>query len=284
MDFVIDGKKMSQIVVEPFSVLIPVYNGDIPSKVEKALLSIMENDVSPSEVLIIIDGPICVEIQSVISSFCSSYAEARVYSIDCNQGLARALNYGLTKVTTDWVARADADDINLPTRFSSQIPLLQRGYDLIGASIIEEDNDGSRYAVRQTPTCGGGIAQFIRRRNPFNHMTVCFKLQSVLKAGGYPEIEFREDYALWAKMIAMGMTACNLNEVLVVASAGRSMVERRGGLRYLKGEMQLQRHLTQLGLKSACGAIFDFLVRSAVFLLPVRLRYFVYRFYLRSSV
>jgi hypothetical protein len=32
------------------------------------------------------------------------------------------LNYGLSFVKTEWVARADDDDFNLPNRFEAQLP------------------------------------------------------------------------------------------------------------------------------------------------------------------
>ena len=80
-----------------------------------------------------------------------------------------------------------------------------------------------------------------------------------------------------------GARCANLPQVLVHASAGRDMYRRRGGWRYARAELTLQRYLVRCGLKQPSIALADGLVRMLVFLLPVRLRGYVYERLLRSD-
>ncbi len=60
----------------PFSVAMCVYGKDNPEWFDKALCSVIEQTVKPSEIVLVVDGPIPQELQSVISR----------YSDVCNMG------------------------------------------------------------------------------------------------------------------------------------------------------------------------------------------------------
>lgn len=156
--------------------------------------------------------------------------------------------------------------------------------DLFGAQINEFDSDPVRpMRSREVPCAHEDIVRFARRRNPFNHMTVCFRKSLADEVGGYPNIALMEDYALWLKMIAAGARTANSSEVLVHARVGNGMVERRGGWRYARSEWRLQALMRQLKLKPAWRALVDGGMRSLVFLSPVWLRTRIYRFALRQA-
>jgi hypothetical protein len=82
-------------------------------------------------------------------------------------------------------------------------------------------------------------------------------------------------------MVKAGARCANLPEVLVHATAGKDMYRRRGGLRYVRAERNLQNFLVQLGLKSPLQALLDGFVRSSVFIAPVFLRRLFYEAVLR---
>jgi hypothetical protein len=114
-------------------------------------------------------------------------------------------------------------------------------------------------------------------------MSVGYLTSTVKNAGGYPAIHLKEDYALWAKLLSQGCNVCNLDVVLVDATAGVEMFQRRGGLRYALAEIDLQRHLVVCGLKSSPIALMDGVLRSAVFLAPNVVREYFYINFLRKN-
>jgi glycosyltransferase involved in cell wall biosynthesis len=265
-----------------FSVLMAVYRRDDPTLLHMALSSVYENSITPTQVVLVQDGPVGVALGKVIASF-QQLAGFELVQLDTNVGLACALNEGLKYVSSEFVFRADADDINLKQRFATQLPLLKEGFDLVGSSILEVDQDSRPIATRCPPITAADIRIFVRKRNPFNHMSVAFRRSTVLSAGGYPNIHLKEDYALWAIMIAGGAACQNIDEVLVHANAGIGMYKRRGGLRYVLSELEMQNLLVRLGLQNVWSAIFVGCARSAVFLLPANLRGFIYEHFLRKK-
>lgn len=274
---------MSQISdCNKFTVLMAVYEKDQPRLLRMALDSVYANTLKPDAFVLVQDGPVGEELTAVISEFAAK-PDFTLVKLPLNRGLAYALNTGLQLIKTPYVFRADADDYNLPNRFAKQISTLNSGYDLVGALIMEVDKEGEAIAIRSVPTCHHDIRGFISRRNPFNHMTVAFRHSKVMDAGGYPDIFLKEDYGLWAILVSSGAKVANLNEVLVNATAGSEMYKRRGGLNYVKSEIQIQFFLVARGLQSPFGAIVIGLLRSFVFLMPAVLRGFVYEKFLRKS-
>jgi glycosyltransferase involved in cell wall biosynthesis len=266
------------------SVLISVYHRENPQALAIALQSLQEQTLQPAEIVLVKDGPLTAELDAVIERY-TAMLQLHVLVLPKNVGLSSALNAGLEIATQPWIMRFDSDDYCRPERVAIQTRRISQGdVDLLGAQTAEFDSDPNRpVRSRNVPCAHNEILRFGARRNPFNHMTVCFRRADVLAAGGYPQIHLMEDYGLWMTLIARGARTANCPEVLVHARVGNGMLSRRGGLTYVRSEWLLQRHLHELGLKSRLAALRDGLVRSAVFLAPVGLRSAIYSHVLRRQ-
>lgn len=265
-----------------FTLLMPVYDrDDIDQLFMRAVDSVYQNTILPSHFILIVDGPVRSSLHDQILKVQELY-KIEVIWLPNNVGIATALNVGLSKIKTEWVVRADADDYNLSNRFAEQMNLMSKGYDLIGSAIQEVDIKGENIAVKRTPLKHEDLIKFAKYRNPFNHMAVAFRTSFAQKCGGYPNIYLKEDYALWALMIKNGARLANSPLVLVKATAGRDMYKRRGGLLYAKSEVELQNHLVKCGVKKYYAAILHGGLRAFVYLLPGWLRGVIYESVLRS--
>jgi hypothetical protein len=85
-------------------------------------------------------------------------------------------------------------------------------------------------------------------------------------------------------MFAAGAKCANLPEVLVHATAGREMFNRRSGWRYACGERELQALMVSLGFKSPLRAALDGIARSVVFWHPSFMRRLIYVWALRDPI
>lgn len=266
------------------TVLMCVYRGDSPHLFEAALSSIYEGERLPDAFQLVVDGPLPADLEEVIERYAARDSFFTLRLPD-NVGLAKALNAGLGQVKTAWVARADADDINEPGRLRLQGAAAASNPQLalIGGNIVEVDARLRPTGYRIVPSTQQEIAEFIRWRSPFNHMTVVFRTDVVAAVGGYPEIHLKEDYALWASLLARGAQSTNLQAVLVRATAGSDMHKRRGGWRYAKAEAQLQLHLVRCGVKPVAQGLIHCALRAAAFLLPSALRGWLYQTSLRQK-
>lgn len=266
-----------------FTVLLAFYAGDDAALLRRALRSITGNTAQPACTVIVQDGPVSDELSEVVQDFykCNTTLHVRLAE---NQGLSHALNEGLKYIETEYVIRADADDINLPNRFETLIDHLADGYDLVGSSILEVEPSGNAIARRVPPLSAVEIRGRMPYRNPFNHMSVGFRTEVINAVGGYPHIILREDYALWATLVSNAARVKNLPEVLVHATTGEDMYKRRGGLRYAKGEIQLQSLLVRLELQNRYLGYLVGLARALVFLMPGVLRGLIYESLLRRRI
>lgn len=269
-----------------FTVLMAVYYRDNISLFERAVHSVYANTLPPDAFILVVDGPVPQALANTIQSLQGKYA-LEVLQLPDNVGLAKSLNAGLKTIKTKWVARADADDYNLPCRFEMQAAVvvqLGNSVDCLGGAIREVDLEGRELGVRRTVENFAEIRRYAMHRNPFNHMTVAYRTELVLRCGGYPEIHLKEDYALWAEMLVSGAQMCNLFEILVHATAGKDMYHRRGGWSYAISEINLQKYLVRIGLKSWPNAIISGLIGVVVSILPAQFRGWIYEKTLRTRV
>lgn len=263
-----------------------VYRGDDPALFRAALESVFQNTLLPTACLVVADGPLSEPLDAILADLSAAYpAQMQSVRLPINLGLAGALNAGLGQIKTQWVVRADADDRNLPHRFATLAKTIQAYSDLelLGSFALEVDEHDASVGIREVPIANADIREFCKTRNPFNHMTVAYRLKPVLKLGGYPSVYLREDYALWAKLLRARLPMMNIDQVLVHANAGHGMYKRRGGWRYAKAEWEMQKLLIESGLKGALRALLDGLMRTSIFMMPAALRGLIYRRLLRKS-
>ncbi|RPG18020.1 MAG: glycosyltransferase [Pelagibacteraceae bacterium TMED124] len=253
-----------------FTVLMCTYKKDDPFLLEKAVDSVFNNSIKPNFFILTIDGPIPQETQRIVNKLRVKYT-LEINILKENLGLARALNSAIPLVKTEWIARADSDDLNFSNRFEKQIKYAKKGFDVIGSNIYEIDIYETIQLPRLRkimPIHNKEIKRFARFRNPMNHMTTFYRADAVKLVGGYPNIYLREDYGLWAKLICNNNKFININECLVCVNGGNQLYLRRRGFRNVLGEMKLQVHLFKNNVQPLYLALFLFILRFSLLLLP----------------
>lgn len=267
-----------------FSVLMSVYYKEDPKYLKEAIESILNQTVMPSEIVIIKDGKLGDNLNSILDQFDKNYKSLfKFIEFEENQGLGIALRRGVEECSYEIIARMDTDDIAAKNRFERELAIMQeKNLDIVGSNIVEFDgNIENIISKRNVPDTDENIKSYAKKRNPFNHMTVMYKKSAVLKAGNYKNFLWFEDYNLWIGMIMNGAKMYNIQENLVYARTGASMFERRGGVKYIKREYKMQKEMLKIKFISYKEFIFNILTRSAVRIMPNKLRGFVYMKMLR---
>ena len=195
-----------------------------------------------------------------------------------NVGLGPALDRGLAACEHEIVARMDADDVSMPSRFEKQLPVVEAGADIVGSGLLEFGSSLEEVVGRRTPpTDPDEIRRVVRFRDPFNHPTVVYRRSAVQAAGGYADMALMEDYLLFARMVDSGARPANLAEPLVCYRVGAGAYARRGGRQLLRSELALQRRFRQLGITTHREYLRNVVVRGGYRLVPERLRRLAYR-------
>lgn len=265
-----------------YSVLIATYIKDCPEKLQRALESILENDFKLDEIVLVCDGPITSSQERLIDIFSDKVKSQSIIfkkiSLEKNKGLPSALNEGLKNTSADWVFRMDSDDICTPTRFSDQIKFQQETKaDIIGGRIAEFEGQYTKSNCsleRKIPIGKIKLGMKSILRNPFNHMTVMYKRNDILKIGGYREYKNFEDYELWIRALNNGLQLANIDKVVCYVDTD-ALIQRRSGVNYLKSELKLYKDLAlnynNPGLYISVGVI-----RSILRILPRKIFEFIY--------
>ncbi len=227
-----------------FSVLMSTYAKDSPLFLKEALISIKNQTLKASQIVIIKDGKLSKKLEEVINSFNELPIETYLYDGDGNLG--GALNYGLKFVSNTLVFRMDSDDISSKNRFEIMIREFEkRQCDVMGCYIEEF----SKYPkdlgqIRKVPEMV--TEQNLQLRNQLNHVSVLFNKDSVIASGGYEACEYLEDWYLWLRMIKMNMSIFNIPKTLVHVRIGNGFIERRSGIHYasvlLKGFLKFRKN------------------------------------------
>lgn len=272
---------------EKFSVSMCVYGGDDPGWFRTAVDSILNQTAKPDEVVLVVDGPVPVALDAVITGYAADPV-FRVIRLEKNVGHGQARRTGLSACTNDLVALMDADDISAPDRFYKQLQLFAENPELtiVGGNITEfVDEPMNIVGQRQVYVTDAEIKQDMQKRCPMNQMTVMFRKAAVEAAGGYLDWYCDEDYYLWLRLRLGGAVFANIPENLVNVRVGKEMYQRRGGWKYFKSEAKLQKWM----LKNKVISIGDYTVNVikrliVQVLLPNRLRGWVFQKFARKQV
>jgi len=267
-----------------FSVLIPVYDGERSEHFSRALASIVEQTLVPTEVVLVKDGPLRGELEKVITCYISRYSFFKIVALQRHMGLGEALRRGLEACSFDIVVRMDSDDISFSNRFEVQVPYLyaNKNIAVLGANIEEFNRvPGDTGRIKKVPTSPDKIRAYSKFRCPVNHPTAAFRKSAIIGVGSYKEMLLFEDYYLWMRLLRKGYVIENLPVSLLYFRMTKETMKRRQGFGYFRKEMVFFNTLKNEKLISSFQYLTLISTRLPVRLLPNRLCLFVYNQLLR---
>lgn len=273
--------------MEKYSVLMSLYIKENPEFLRLAINSMINQTIKPNEIVIVEDGKLNDELYKTIAHFANNYPNLiNIIKNETNLGLGLSLNKGLLACKNELIARMDTDDISLPNRCEKQLIEFEkdRQLSIVGGQIEEFENcESNIIGKRIVPLTHNDISKFIKKRCPFNHMTVMFRKSSVISCGNYINWFWNEDYFLWIRMFQNKEKMKNLPDVLVKMRGGIDMYGRRGGIKYFKSEFLLQKYMYKQKNISLLRFLINVGKRFLVELvLTPKLRQYAYKIFVRK--
>jgi glycosyltransferase involved in cell wall biosynthesis len=197
------------------TVLLTVYNGAkfLPTAVESILAQTYRDFT-----FLIVDDASTDDSRSVIEGYRSRDPRIELLALDRNIGQTAALNLGLRRIKTPWMARMDGDDFSHPTRLEQQVEALERepGIGCVGTGIWEFTQDpavvdrvilrpGRHEQIRLAALTGSGMI----------HGSILVRSEAILECGGYNErYRYASDRDLFIRLFRK-VRALNLQEPLL---------------------------------------------------------------------
>jgi glycosyltransferase involved in cell wall biosynthesis len=200
------------------SVLLP-YRNNAPT-IEEALRSVLAERAVDLEVLAIDDGSTDPG-PAIVADI--ARADPRVVPVATSGvGIAAALAWGAARCRGEFVARMDGDDISLPGRIEAAVALLESNPSLgLAATQVEGFPESA---------VGEGLRRYIDWQNslvtpadhrrelfvesPVCHPAVVMRRAALVRAGGFADVRWAEDYDLWLRIDAAGFGLAKVPRVL----------------------------------------------------------------------
>lgn len=196
---------------------MPVFNAQ--DTLAESLDSILKQSLQDFEIVVVDDFSTDDSVEIL-----HTYQDSRIRIIDNkSKGIVSALNIGLSKCRSNYIARMDADDVMHDTRLEKQYLALSENSDITlcatQAKKFPEENIQAGYVeyMRWQNACltTQDINNQIYIESPFVHPSVMFRKDHIVAAGAYVDGEFPEDYELWLRLFRAGCILMKLEEVLL---------------------------------------------------------------------
>lgn len=224
---------------------MPTYNSE--KYLKEAIDSILNQTFTEFEFIIINDGSTDKTI-----SIIKKYKDPRIILINNNKnkGLIYSLNLGFKKAKGKYIARMDADDIAIKTRFAKQIKFLENNTEIsILGSWIK--NFGDKKYIWQTPIKHEAIRARMLFESSIAHPSVMIRSSFIKQSKMRYEEKYihAEDFSFWVKA-GEKIKLHNYPEILLKyrTHSGQTPIKHR--LSQQKSVLKIRKHqLKKLGIK-----------------------------------
>jgi glycosyltransferase involved in cell wall biosynthesis len=210
------------------SVIMGVYR-EKPEYIRLSIESILQQTYTDFEFIIVLDDPDNIEALQLLKEYEKSDNRIIVLVNDKNIGLAMSLNRAMGIARGKYLARMDADDISLPTRFRRQVEVMESHKEISVLGTNKNIMNESGEIVSKgghLPTTADDTKKVLKYENIIVHPSVLMRTEDIKTIDGYRDFPTTQDLDLWLRVLTSGMNICNIDEFLInyrINSQGISM-------------------------------------------------------------
>lgn len=269
-----------------YSVLMPFWYKEKPEYLKASIESMAKQTIPPSEFVLVRDHEIPPELIKVVQESTASIPVKYVDAYELfGQGLGAILAKGVEQCSYELIARMDSDDISFPDRCEKQLTIFNANPELaiVGGTIAEfTDSIDKIISYRVLPSDNKNIIKFSKLRCPFNHPTVMYRKEVVLKTGNYRSLSRCEDYDLWYRILYAGWEGYNIESPVLYYRGGLSMIKRRDKL-YINQYILLKKQMKEAGFINYIEYKVSISTQQFSYYLPYFIQKSIYKYLLRKK-
>lgn len=194
------------------SVVMPAYN--CTNYIGKSIESILKQTYSKLQLIVIDDGS-NDDTLKVIKKYAEQDSRVKVFKNEKNSGVSATRNRGISIAEGEWIAFLDSDDIWTESKLEKQMKYAERvnaEFIFTGSSYINEEGKPYKgvFDVPEKVTY-----EKLLKQNVITCSSVLIK-KKFFKNIKMEKDEMHEDYAVWLRILRLGVTAYALNEPLII--------------------------------------------------------------------
>lgn len=278
---------MRQQINQPLiSVILPVHNAD--RYLVEALESLRYQSYPHFEVIAIDDASTDLSYK-ILRNYAQIDPRFRIYRNKTNLKIAKTLNFGLKKAKGHFIARMDADDVAMPTRFQKQVNFLQKhpGVVVVGGQCLTIDKDGQITGKKLFPTGHIAISELMYTANPLQHPSIMINRDLLPQNFAWynPHLIPAEDLDLYFRLGKFGLFANLKSTVLMYRQHGDSETFKNPKFTFKITQKVRQLAINKYGYKPSLKSKVLSLAQSFVLtILPSSLVFPVYTYLRRTKI
>ena len=200
------------------SIIMPAYNCE--KYVVEAIESVINQTYSNFELIVIDDGSNDSTLK-IINDLAEKDNRIKALQNEKNSGVSATRNRGISIAEGNWIAFLDSDDIWVEEKLEKQMNCVkENNADFIFTASTYIDEDGKPYrGIFEVPE------KISYRKLLRQNVITC---SSVLVKKKYfdnikmEKDEMHEDYAVWLRILKLGITAYGVNEPLLIYRISRN--------------------------------------------------------------
>lgn len=186
-----------------FSVVIPLYNKAY--SIKRCIDSVLNQTHKDFEFIIINDGSTDKSLE-IIEKYQNQDDRIVLISRE-NRGLITSLNEGIEKARSKYIARMDADDISLTTRFEEQLKIMEANKEIVVCgSWVNVFGENRKEKISKYFQHDKQIKANLIMSCCFAHPSVMMRRDAFVDNNIWYDENFKnaEDYHLWTQLARVG--------------------------------------------------------------------------------
>lgn len=194
------------------SIVMPAYNCE--KYILEAINSVIAQTYQNWELLVIDDGSTDNTLQ-IINEMGKKDARIKPLQNEKNMGVSATRNRGIDLASGDWIAFLDSDDMWDTTKLEKQLKVAEKHsaeFLYTGASYINEEGEAYKgiFEIPEKVTY-----KKLRNQNVISCSSVLVK-KKYFKNIKMENDDMHEDYAVWLRILKLGIAAYGVNEPLLI--------------------------------------------------------------------
>ena len=203
---------------ELVSIIMPAYNCE--KYVAEAINSILAQTYRNWELLVLDDGSKDNTLR-LIKEFSQKDSRIKALSNGKNMGVSATRNRGIEIASGEWIAFLDSDDVWKPEKLEKQFEIVVKEaaeFLFTGSSYINEEGEYYKgiFEVPEKITY-----KKLRNQNVISCSSVLVR-KKYFEHIKMEKDEMHEDYAVWLRILKLGVTAYGVNEPLLIYRISRN--------------------------------------------------------------
>lgn len=199
------------------SIIMPAYNCE--KYIVEAMDSVLAQTYRNWELLVLDDGSKDNTLR-IIEEFSQKDSRIKAISNEKNMGVSATRNRGIELAAGEWIAFLDSDDMWELEKLEKQFEAVKTKaaeFIFTGSSYINEDGDHFKgiFEIPEKVTY-----KKLRNQNVISCSSVLVK-KKYFENIKMEKDEMHEDYAVWLRILKLGVTAYGINEPLLIYRISR---------------------------------------------------------------